>query len=104
MGLPNKFLKDVGDAIRWLRPIRAIIFGSTVRIGLKARDIDLLIIAESFNRFLWQDRPKLLVLPPGQIYDLRLYTPEEFEMFYPLSSPLRKTIENQNINLENYYA
>lgn len=102
--LPPTFLQNVGDAIRWLQPIRAVIFGSTVRTGLKARDIDLLVIAESLNRFLWQDRPKLLVLPLGPIYDLRLYTPEEFDMFYPLSSPLRQTIENQNINLECYYA
>ena len=36
---PLQFLRDLGDAIRWLRPQRAIIFGSAVRTGLGAREI-----------------------------------------------------------------
>ena len=43
-----------------------------VRIGLNARDIDLLVLAESIGRFLWQDRLKLIDLPPGPIYNVRL--------------------------------
>lgn len=104
VAFPLQFLRDLGDAIRWLRPQRAVIFGSAVRSGLGARDIDLLVLAESFGRFLWQDRPKLLDLPPGPIYDVRLFTPVEFETFYPPTSPLRQSIEDQNIDLEKYYA
>jgi hypothetical protein len=106
IGVPfsRQFLRDLGDAIRKLRPQRAVIFGSAVRIGLSARDLDLLVLAESFSRFLWQDRPTLLDLPPGPIYDVRLFTPAEFETFYPPTSPLRQSIEYQNIDLEEYYA
>lgn len=104
VALPLQFLRDLGDVIRWLRPQRAVIFGSAVRIGLNARDIDLLVLAESFGRFLWQDRFKLIDLPPGPIYDIRLFTSVEFETFYPPTSPLRHSIEDQNIDLEEYYA
>jgi|LGVF01.1.fsa_nt_gb hypothetical protein len=43
-----------------------------VRIGLNARDLDSLVLAESIGRFLWQDRLKLIDLPPGPIYNVRL--------------------------------
>lgn len=104
VALPLQFLRDLGNAIQWLRPQRAVIFGSAVRIGLNARDIDLLVLAESIGRFLWQDRLKLIDLPPGPIYDVRLFTPVEFETFYPPTSPIRQSIEDQNIDLEEYYA
>jgi len=98
----NQFLKKLGEAIRFLQPQRAVIFGSAVRKGLEVRDIDILILAESLDQFLWQDRIKLLDLPQGPINDVRLFTPAEFETFYPPLSPLRHSIENQNIDLEEY--
>jgi len=65
---PYQYLRDIGHAIRWLQPKRAIIFGSAVITGLAARDIDILILADSFRCFLWQDRPfhGKLCPPPGQ--------------------------------------
>ncbi len=104
IAFPCQFLRDIGHAIRWLQPKRAIIFGSAVKTGLAARDIDILILADSFRRFLWQDRPLLLCLPPGPVYDVRLFTPTEFETLYPPTNPIRQSIENQNLNLEKYYA
>lgn len=104
MAFPHRFLRDIGHAIRWFQPQRAIIFGSAVKTGLAARDIDILVLADYFRCFLWQDRPKLLYLPPGPVYDVRLFTPTEFETLYPPSNPIRQSIENQNLNLEEYYA
>jgi len=40
---PRQFLEALGNSIRKLRPQRAIIYGSAVKQGLNARDIDLLI-------------------------------------------------------------
>lgn len=104
MVFPPKFLRNLANAIEWLQPQRVLIFGSAVRNGLGARDIDLLVVAEFFDRFLWQDRTRLLHLPPGPVYDLRLFTATEFEKFYPSSSPIRQNIENHNIDLREWYA
>ena len=101
---PRQFLEALGNSIRKLRPQRAIIYGSAVKQGLNARDIDLLIISEYFRKILWQDRINLLDLPPGPVYDVRLFTPAEFEILYPPTSPIRQRIESQYIDLEVYYA
>lgn len=101
---PPSFLRALGKAIYKVRPIRAIIFGSSVKYGLCARDIDLLILSDYFDGILWQDRSKHLCLPEGPVYDLRLFTPLEFEVFYPPTNPFRQNIENEYIDLEVYYA
>jgi len=101
---PRQFLEALGNSIRKLRPQRAIIYGSAVKQGLNARDIDLLIISEYFRKILWQDRINLLDLPPSPVYDVRLFTPAEFEILYPPTSPIRQRIESQYIDLEVYYA
>jgi len=103
VAFPIRFLRDLSKAIVQLKPQRAIIFGSAIREGLNARDIDLLILADFFSHVLWQDRHKLFDLPRGPIYDLRLFTPLEFETFYPPTSPLRRRIEKEYIDLEEYY-
>ena len=102
--IPLQFLTELGNAIKWLRPKRAIIFGSTVRNGLSFRDIDLLVLSELFGSYLWQDRFEMINLPKDYIYDLRLFTPAEFETFYPVTSPIRKSLESQYIDLKEYYV
>lgn len=97
-------MQNLGKVIRWINPKRALIFGSAVEKGLVARDLDLLILADLFNRYLWEDRPELLKFPKGPIYDVRLFTPEEFEVFYPLGSPIRQSIDTKNIDLKEYYV
>ena len=86
-----------------LNPKRAIIFGSSVRLGLKARDIDILIISDYFKNILWQDRTKLFNISSNLSFDLRLYTQQEFDAFFPLTTPIRDSIEKENINLVDIY-
>lgn len=101
--LPLIFLSCLGKAIQLLHPKRAVIFGSAVTRGLTGRDIDLLVISDYFRRFLWQERPSLLNLPLGPTYDLRLFTSVEFENLYPRGNPFRESIEQNNIDLCEYY-
>jgi len=102
--IPEDFLRSLGAALRQVEPLQSIIFGSAVVKGLAARDIDLLVVSERFSAVLWQDRPRLLHLPDGPAYDLRLLTDEEFRVFYPLGSPFRTSMETKHIDLARYYA
>lgn len=86
-----------------IKPKKALIFGSAVEKGLIARDLDLLILADIFSRYLWEDRTEFLKFPKGPKYDVRLFTPEEFEVFYPPRSPIRESIEAKNIDLKEFY-
>lgn len=81
-----------------------MIFGSYLNKGILAKDIDLLIVSNYFSDYFWQDRFGLLNLPGKHVYDLFLYTPNEFDVFLPIKSPLRKSIEKNNLNLEKYYG
>jgi hypothetical protein len=101
--LPLHFLYSLGNSIQWLPPKRANIFGSAVTRGLNAKDLDLLIISDYFEKILWQERPRLLVLPFGPTYDLRLFSSTEFETLYPRGNPFRESIEQNNISLRDYY-
>lgn len=103
MKIPIELIRAIIKSIKPLKPSRALIFGSAIEKGLNARDIDILITSKVFKNVLWQHRYKLLNLPQGPTYDLRLFTPLEFEKIYPIENPFRQTIENNNINLVNYY-
>ena len=96
------FLYNLGNAIKWLRPKRAIVFGSVATNGLDARDFDLLIVSDYFSKILWQERPRLLSLPVGPTYDLRLFAPSEFDTLYPRGNSIRESIELNNIDLREY--
>ena len=97
------FLHKLGNAVKWLRPKRAIIFGSAVTNGFDARDFDLLIVSDYFLKILWQERPSLLSLPVGPTYDLRLFASSEFDKIYPRGNFFRESIEQENIDLSEYY-
>lgn len=101
--IPDEFLVKLGDCLRKIKPKRALIFGSSVKKGLNAKDLDLIVLSDYFDDYYWQDRFKILDLPDGPIYDLRLFTPKEFEMIYPRGHVFRKSIEKNNIDLEKYY-
>ena len=100
--IPQTFLECLGSALHHVNPSRAIIFGSVAVKGLSARDLDLLVVSEFFKQILWQNRPKLLQLPPGPPYDLRLFTAYEFETFYPIGSPFRTSIEGNHMDITRY--
>lgn len=96
---PQGFLERISSALQRVRPSRAVLFGSATRLGLTARDIDVLVVAEAFEHVLWQNRPSLVDLPGGPVYDLRLFTPLEFETILPRGHPLRERIETDKIDL-----
>ena len=101
--METEFLYELSKAILFLKPDRALIFGSFAEDGFFHNDLDLLIVSEVFNDYFWQDRIKLLNLPTGYIYDTRLYTPKEFKNLLPITNPLRQSIERCHIDLEDYY-
>lgn len=86
-----------------MKPQRAVIFGSFLKKGLAARDIDLLIVSDYFVNYFWQDRFGLLDLPLNYVYDTWLYSPLEFENLLPLNNDLRQKIEKFSLDLEVYY-
>ena len=98
----NKFLYELGKSIKPLKPEKVVIFGSFVDKGLNAHDIDLLIISNFFSNYFWQDRLKLLDLPHGPFYDVRLFTAAEFESLFPIDHHFRQNLEKHSINLEVY--
>jgi predicted nucleotidyltransferase len=102
--MTKEFLYLLGKSIKFLKPQRALIFGSFVHKGLNAKDIDLLVISDFFNQHFWQERVKFIDLPPGPIYDIRLFTSIEFESLYPIKTLFRQNLENHNINLEVFYG
>jgi len=101
--ITKEFLLELGKSIKFLKPTRALIFGSYLDKGILARDIDLLILSDYFNNYLWQDRFELLDLPGNHFYDLFLYTPDEFKKFLPLTNLLRQNMEKHHLDLEVYY-
>lgn len=101
--LPHEFLIDLGLSLKKVKPKRALIFGSVLWKGLDARDFDLLVLSDVFENYFWQDRFEILRLPLGPLYDLRLFTPEEFETLYPSDNFFRISIEKNNFDLEKYY-
>ena len=50
------FLHKLGNAVKWLRPKRAIIFGSAVTNGFDARDFDLLIVSDYFLKTMLNNK------------------------------------------------
>lgn len=97
---PEQFLKDIATEIRKLNPIIALIFGSSVMRGLHARDIDILIVSDVFENYLWQYRRSILNLPKGFVYDLILLTPGEYLALYDPSHPLFEGVKLAQINLK----
>lgn len=102
--IPDDFLIKLGTCLRKIHPKRALIFGSAVKKGLNVKDLDLIVLSDFFDDYYWQDRFKILDLPDGPSYDLRLFTPKEFEINYPRGHVFRESIEISNIDLEKYYA
>ena len=100
----HAFLMKLGKSLKIIKPDRALIFGSAVQKGLNAHDIDLLILSDVFENYFWQERFKIISLPSGPLYDLRLFTPKEFEIIYPSNHFFRLSIENNNFDLEEYYV
>src|SRR5712664_362005 len=86
------FLQELGRALHPLHPTRATIFGSSVKLGMLARDLDLLVLSEKFSHVFWRDRFNMVSLPIGPSYDIRPFSPREFELFYPPDTPFRESI------------
>lgn len=99
---PHEFLLNLGLSLKRVKPIRAVIFGSALRKGLNVHDLDLLVLSDIFENYYWQERFGILSLPSGPLYDLRLFTPKEFEIIFPINNFFRMSIEKNNFSLEEY--
>lgn len=97
--LPSEFLRDIIWRLEKIEPTRVSIFGSAVEKGLAAEDIDLLILAEDFADIHFNSREKIITLPHSYYFDVRPYTPEEFERLCPRGHPFRESIEAQHIDI-----
>ncbi|MGQ0560700.1 MAG: nucleotidyltransferase domain-containing protein [Gemmatimonadota bacterium] len=70
------------ELVRRFQPDRVIAFGSRVRgEPLRHSDLDLLVVAQAFEKVRWLDRSVRVVEALGIPFgvDLLCYTPEEYE-------------------------
>ena len=93
-------LSQITESVKVVKPIKVMIFGSTVKKGLAGNDIDLLIVSNEFEDILRQDRKKMFNLPRELKFDLFLFTLKEFEKFKNSNSPLVESIECDSIELK----
>jgi hypothetical protein len=100
--LPGEFVTEITECVGKLEPERTCIFGSSVKEGLDAGDIDILVLSEHFKGIQYRAREDLLEWPDGQIFDSWLYTPREFESLCSRGNPFRESIEHDRIELLPY--
>lgn len=76
----------------------ALIFGSCVIDPKSARDIDLLIVGNTFRNIHFQDRRRLFSAPEtSRFLDLFCYTLEEFRCLFPGNHPFLRSIMKKHI-------
>jgi predicted nucleotidyltransferase len=100
--LPDEFVAELIECVGKVEPERTCIFGSSVKEGLDAGDIDILILSEHFEGIQYRARDDLLEWPDGRIFDSWLYTPREFESLCSRGHPFRESIEDDRIELLPY--
>jgi pantothenate synthetase len=93
--LPDEFL----DSIKDVNPTRACIFGSILVDEQSASDIDIIILSTEFDGIQFSERKDFFDVPKDIYFDIRPYTPGEFETLFPPTHPFRQTIERQHLNL-----
>ena len=76
--LPEPFVESIRIEGRRLNATRITVFGSATFQGLSARDVDLLVVSDTFYDVPYQDRREMVNLPPGPIYDVWCLTSAEF--------------------------
>ena len=63
-----------------MAPVKVILFGSLAQDEVQAwSDIDLVVVAETEDRFLDRTKEMLRLLQPRVGLDVRVYTPDECE-------------------------
>ncbi|GAB3676807.1 hypothetical protein [Halopiger thermotolerans] len=97
--LPDEVVEEIIAGVRPVCPTRLALFGSAVELGLKANDIDLLILSDDFRGVRFDMRRSLLRFPEDLFIDLWLYTPTEFDKIHPEESQFRRRLDEESVDL-----
>ena len=99
--ISRAFQEELVDSLRPLNPTKILIFGSAIEKGLRARDLDLVVVSDQFANVLWHRRRSMVLLPLGPKYDLTLLTELEFQSLSS-SHPLKLAIKKRCLCLEGH--
>ena len=97
--LPDEVIEEIIVGVEPVCPTRLVLFGSAIEFGLKANDIDLLILSDDFRGVQFDTRRSLLRFPEDLFIDSWLYTPTEFEKIHPEDSQFRRRLEEESVDL-----
>ena len=93
------FITEITAGLKPIELTRACIFGSAVEEGAAAEDIDILILSKDFSGVHFTHREEMVLLPNSHYFDVRPYTPDEFERLCPRGHPFRESIESHHIDI-----
>jgi hypothetical protein len=97
--IPTDFITEITAGLKPVELTRVCIFGSAVEEGIAAEDIDILILSKDFAGVHFTSREEMVLLPNSHYFDVRPYTPDEFERLCPRGHPFRESIESQHIDI-----